>query len=81
MQEEMDSLHENHTYELIELLRGKKALQNKWVFKWKPGEIQSPNLRERLSVEEGCGFQRDIFPGREDDVNPYSTEHSGQHGS
>mgnify|MGYP000246955402 FL=1 len=37
MEEEMDSLHENHTYELIELPRGKKALRNKWVFKLKPG--------------------------------------------
>ena len=33
MQDEMDSLHENHTYELVELPKGKRALQNKWVYK------------------------------------------------
>ena len=31
MQKEMDSLHENHTYELTELPKGKKALWNEWV--------------------------------------------------
>ena len=35
MQEEMNSLHKNKTYELVELLKGKKALRNKWVFKLK----------------------------------------------
>ena len=35
MQDEMDSLHENHTYELTELLKGKMALWNKWVYKLK----------------------------------------------
>ena len=44
-------------------------------------EIQSPNRRERLLAKEGCGFQRDICPGGENDVNPNSVEHSGQHGS
>ena len=31
MQDEMDSLHENHTYELMELPKGKRTLRNKWV--------------------------------------------------
>ena len=31
MQNEMDSLHENNTYDLIELPKGKRALRNKWV--------------------------------------------------
>ena len=31
MQDEMNSLDENHTYELIELQKGMKALWNKWV--------------------------------------------------
>ena len=35
MQEEMNSLHKNKTYELVELPKGKKALRNKWVFKLK----------------------------------------------
>uniref|UniRef100_A0A2N9EWM8 Integrase catalytic domain-containing protein n=1 Tax=Fagus sylvatica TaxID=28930 RepID=A0A2N9EWM8_FAGSY len=32
---EMNSLHKNNTYELVELPKGKKALRNKWVFKLK----------------------------------------------
>ena len=35
MQEEMESLQKNHTYDLVELPKGKKALKNKWVFKIK----------------------------------------------
>ena len=35
MQEEMNYLHNNKTYELFELPKGKKALRNKWVFKIK----------------------------------------------
>ncbi|XP_048323873.2 retrovirus-related Pol polyprotein from transposon TNT 1-94 [Ziziphus jujuba] len=35
MQDEMESLQKNHTYELVELPTGKKALKNKWVFKLK----------------------------------------------
>ena len=35
MQEEMNSLHKNKTYELLELAKGKKALRNKCVFKLK----------------------------------------------
>ncbi|XP_071700206.1 protein CNGC15b-like [Rutidosis leptorrhynchoides] len=35
MQDEMDSLQKNQTYEIVELPRGKKALKNKWVFKLK----------------------------------------------
>ena len=35
MQEEMESLQKNHTYEIINLPQGKKTLKNKWVFKLK----------------------------------------------
>ncbi|OMO51796.1 Reverse transcriptase, RNA-dependent DNA polymerase [Corchorus capsularis] len=35
MQEEMDSLQKNGTYELVELPKGKRPLKNKWVFKLK----------------------------------------------
>ena len=39
MQDEMDSLHANYTYDLVELPKGKRALRNKhWVFKLKNGE-------------------------------------------
>lgn len=35
MQEEMDSLYSNGTWQLAQLPAGKKALQNKWVFRLK----------------------------------------------
>jgi transposase InsO family protein len=56
MQEEMDSLHENHTYELMELPDGKKALRNKWVYKLKTGEDKNtPRYKARIVVK---GFQQ-----------------------
>ena len=56
MQEEMDSLHENLTYELMELPDGKKALRNKWVYKLKTGEDGStPRYKARIVVK---GFQQ-----------------------
>ena len=42
MQDKMDSLHENHTYELTELPKGKRALRNKWIYKVKPGDGGNP---------------------------------------
>ena len=41
MQYEMDSLHENYTYDMVELLKGKRALKNKWVYKVKIGEVDN----------------------------------------
>ncbi|WP_222429782.1 hypothetical protein, partial [Cobetia crustatorum] len=35
MQEEMESLYKNHTYDMVKLPKGKKALSNKWVFRKK----------------------------------------------
>ena len=32
MQVEMKSLHENHTFDVVKLPKGKRALKNKWVF-------------------------------------------------
>ena len=56
MQDEMDSLHENYTYDLVELLKGKRALRNKWVFKLKNGEDgSSPRYKARIVVN---GFQQ-----------------------
>ena len=52
----MDSLHENHTYELMELLEGKKALRNKWIHKLKTGEDNiTPRYKARIVVK---GFQQ-----------------------
>ena len=56
MQDEMDSLHENHTYELTELPKGKRALRNKWVYKLKPGDAGNPpRYKARIVVK---GFQQ-----------------------
>ena len=35
MQDEINSLHKNNTYELVDLPKGKKALRNKWLVKLK----------------------------------------------
>ncbi|GJY76876.1 putative RNA-directed DNA polymerase [Tanacetum coccineum] len=34
MEDEMNSLHENNTFELVKLPKGKRALKNKWVYKF-----------------------------------------------
>ena len=38
MQAEMDSLEQNQTWELVDFPKGKRALQNKWVYKLKEEE-------------------------------------------
>jgi hypothetical protein len=35
MKEEMDSLVNNHTWDLVQFFTGKRTLQNKWVYKLK----------------------------------------------
>ena len=52
MHDEMDSLEKNHTYELVELPKGKKALKNKWVFKLKKdGSGKVVKYKARLVVK------------------------------
>ena len=51
MQEEMNSLHKNKTYELVELPKGKKALRNKWVFKLKKNSEKLVKYKARLVVK------------------------------
>ena len=52
MQEEMKSLHENKTFELVKLPKGKRALKNKWVFSIKHEEYSSnPQYKTRLVVK------------------------------
>ena len=56
MQDEMDSLHENYTYDLVELPKGKRALRNKWVYKVKTGEVDNtPRYKAHIVVK---GFQQ-----------------------
>ena len=53
MQEEMDSFHENLTYELMDLRDGMKALRNKWVYKLKTGEDGSTSRYKARIVMKG----------------------------
>ena len=55
MKDEMDSLLGNQTWELIELLVGKKALYNKWVYRIKNEHDGSKRYKTRLVVK---GFQQ-----------------------
>jgi adenylate kinase family enzyme len=54
MQEELQSLKENQTYDLVKLPKGRRALKNKWVFKLKSRE-NNPNPRYKARiVVKGC---------------------------
>ncbi|KAL0804806.1 hypothetical protein Bca101_097296 [Brassica carinata] len=60
MQDEMQSLHDNHTYELMKLPKGKRALKNKWVNRLKYEERNSnPRYKARLVVK-GFNQKKDI---------------------
>ena len=53
MQDEMKSLNENRTYELVKYLKGMRALKNKWVFKAKVEEHNlKPRYKPRLVVRD-----------------------------
>ena len=41
MQDKTDLLHENYSYDLVELPKGKRALKNKWFCKVKTGEVNN----------------------------------------
>ena len=60
MQEEMDSLHENHTCELIELPRGMKPLPNNWVFKLKSGDSGNPPRYKARVVMKGFPHKKGV---------------------
>ncbi|CAL5342249.1 unnamed protein product [Camellia sinensis] len=56
MQEEMQSLQKNQTYDLVKLPQDRKALQNKWVFKSKKdGSRKLVKYKARLVVK---GFRQ-----------------------
>ncbi|GKV36538.1 hypothetical protein SLEP1_g44659 [Rubroshorea leprosula] len=60
MQEEMSSLQENGTYELVELPKDKRALNNKWVFRVKfEVNNSNPRFKARLMVK-GFGQEKGI---------------------
>ena len=55
MKDEMHSLLGNQTWELIELLVGKKALHNKWIYRIKNEHDGRKRYKARLVVK---GFQQ-----------------------
>ena len=50
MQEEMESLHKNGTWDLVRLPKGKKAIRCKWVFKKKEGTPGVENARYKVKL-------------------------------
>jgi hypothetical protein len=51
MKEEMDSLVNNQTWDLVQLPTGKRALQNKWVYKLKEEDGGKKRYKARLVVK------------------------------
>ena len=68
MQEEIKSLHENKTYDLVQLPKGKRPLRNKWVYRLKTNESSSqPRYKARLVVKgfsqkKGVDFEEIFSP-------------------
>ena len=51
MKEEMDSLVNNHTWDLVQLPAGKRALHNKWVYRLKEEDGGKKRYKARLVVK------------------------------
>ena len=53
----MDSIHQNQTWELVELPAGRKSLPCKWVFRYKyVSDSNTPKYKARLVVK---GFKQE----------------------
>jgi hypothetical protein len=61
MNEEIESLHKNGTWDLVELPRGRKALTCKWIYKQKEGipGVEPARWKARLVVK-GCNQREGI---------------------
>ena len=68
MEEKKKYLHENHTYDLVKLHEGKRALKNKCIYKLKTEEQNSqPRYKARLVVKgfsqkKGIDFEEIFSP-------------------
>ena len=51
MNEEIDSLVRNQTWDLVEFPAGKRALQNKWVYRLKEEDGGKKRYKDRLIVK------------------------------
>jgi hypothetical protein len=52
MKEEMDSLVNNQTWDLVQFPTGKRALQNKWIYKLKEEDGGKKWYKDRIVVKE-----------------------------
>ena len=65
---ENQSAHDNHTFELVKLPKGKRALKNRWVYRLKQDEnSSSPRYKARLVVKgysqkKGVDFEEIFSP-------------------
>jgi hypothetical protein len=68
MIKEMESLHKNEKWDLLELPKGRKLINNKWVFKKKlntTGQVEkfkSQLVTKGYSQVEGVNFGEFFFP-------------------
>lgn len=68
MEEEMDSLLENRTWDLVKLTKWIIVVQNKWVYEIKhEGDEKKERYKERLMVKgvsqkEGIDFTEIVSP-------------------
>lgn len=53
MEDEIKSLHENNTFELVKLPKGKRALKNRWVYQIKKDECTSQRRYNAFLVVKG----------------------------
>jgi hypothetical protein len=60
MKEEMDSLENNQTWDLVQLPMGKRALQNKWVYKLKEEDGGEKKYKDRFVVK-GFAQKKGIY--------------------
>ena len=56
MHDEMKSLHDNHTYDLVKLPKGKRSLENWWIYRVKhESNSKTPRYKAKLVVK---GFRQ-----------------------
>ena len=53
MEDEIDSIHRNHTWSLVSLPPNTKAISSKWVYKLKPGTRENPARYKARLVARG----------------------------
>jgi len=52
MKDEIKSLHDNHTFDLVKLPKGKRALDNRWIYRVKhESNSTSSRYKARLVVK------------------------------